>query len=87
MALQPGDRIVIEGTQHVLPGKPVTVKMGAISPQTEAPVPLQAPAVGLGHLRGAAVLEADRPMRFAHFFVDHPVLPRRWSPSSSRCWA
>jgi RND family efflux transporter MFP subunit len=41
--LQPGDRIVIEGTQHVLPGKPVTVKMGAISPQAEAPVQLEAP--------------------------------------------
>ena len=43
--LAPTDRVVIEGTQHVQPGKPVTVRPGTITPQTEAPsAPTVAPA-------------------------------------------
>ena len=43
--LAPTDRVVIEGTQHVQPGKPVTVRPGTIAPQTEVPsAPTAAPA-------------------------------------------
>jgi RND family efflux transporter MFP subunit len=43
--LTPGDRVVIEGVQHVQPGKPVTVRPGTIAPQADAPsAPAAAPS-------------------------------------------
>jgi RND family efflux transporter MFP subunit len=43
--LAPGDRVVIEGVQHVQAGKAVTVRPGTIAPQTDAPAaPVAAPS-------------------------------------------
>jgi RND family efflux transporter MFP subunit len=44
--LTASDRVVIEGTQHTLPGKPVTAQAGKITPETAAATAPESPAAG-----------------------------------------
>ncbi|HEY1750450.1 MAG TPA: efflux RND transporter periplasmic adaptor subunit [Caulobacteraceae bacterium] len=44
--LSPSDRVVIEGMQHTQAGRPVTVKVGQITPEAQASVQPQSPPAG-----------------------------------------